>query len=119
MEIFLDLFGAQNAAWLLGDREFVGRGWFYPPKSIFRRGLNILRSLVTNGVGARSSFVIICVLAMVSSFSIKSCWLRKVSALIRRMEFLLDMNKSSEVEPTRIAPQKVKALVTKVESLKG
>lgn len=32
------------------------------------------------GVGARSSFAILCVLAMVSSFSIKSCWLRKVSA---------------------------------------
>jgi hypothetical protein len=28
MEIFLDLFGAQNVAWLLGDREFVGREWF-------------------------------------------------------------------------------------------
>jgi hypothetical protein len=24
MEIFLDLFGAQNVAWLLGDREFAG-----------------------------------------------------------------------------------------------
>jgi hypothetical protein len=28
MEIFLDLFGAQNVACLLGDREFVGREWF-------------------------------------------------------------------------------------------
>src|SRR5262245_12510625 len=28
MEIFLDLFGAQNIACLLGDREFVGREWF-------------------------------------------------------------------------------------------
>jgi len=28
MEIFLDLFGAQNIASLLGDREFVGREWF-------------------------------------------------------------------------------------------
>ncbi len=28
MEIFLDLFGAQNIAYLLGDREFVGREWF-------------------------------------------------------------------------------------------
>jgi hypothetical protein len=28
MEIFLDLFGAQNIACLLGDREFVGRVWF-------------------------------------------------------------------------------------------
>jgi hypothetical protein len=28
MEIFLDLFGAQNIACLLGDREFVGRDWF-------------------------------------------------------------------------------------------
>jgi Transposase DDE domain len=28
MEIFLDLFGAQNIACLLGDREFVGRAWF-------------------------------------------------------------------------------------------
>jgi len=28
LEIFLDLFGAQNVAWLLGDREFVGREWF-------------------------------------------------------------------------------------------
>jgi hypothetical protein len=28
MEIFLDLFGAQNVAWLLGDREFVGSEWF-------------------------------------------------------------------------------------------
>jgi hypothetical protein len=28
METFLDLFGAQNVAWLLGDREFVGREWF-------------------------------------------------------------------------------------------
>jgi hypothetical protein len=27
-EIFLDLFGAQNVAWLLGDREFVGIAWF-------------------------------------------------------------------------------------------
>jgi hypothetical protein len=27
MEIFLDLFGAQNIACLLGDREFVGRDW--------------------------------------------------------------------------------------------
>ncbi len=28
IEIFLDLFGAQNIACLLGDREFVGREWF-------------------------------------------------------------------------------------------
>ena len=28
VEIFLDLFGAQNVAWLLGDREFVGSEWF-------------------------------------------------------------------------------------------
>jgi hypothetical protein len=28
MEIFLDLFGAQNIACLLGDCEFVGREWF-------------------------------------------------------------------------------------------
>jgi hypothetical protein len=28
MEIFLDLFGSQNVACLLGDREFVGREWF-------------------------------------------------------------------------------------------
>jgi hypothetical protein len=28
MEIFLDLFGAQKIAFLLGDREFVGREWF-------------------------------------------------------------------------------------------
>jgi hypothetical protein len=28
MEIFLDLFGAQKVACLLGDREFVGREWF-------------------------------------------------------------------------------------------
>jgi Transposase DDE domain len=28
MGIFLDLFGAQNIACLLGDREFVGREWF-------------------------------------------------------------------------------------------
>lgn len=28
MKIFLDLFGAQNIACLLGDREFVGREWF-------------------------------------------------------------------------------------------
>ncbi len=28
MEIFLNLFGAQNIACLLGDREFVGREWF-------------------------------------------------------------------------------------------
>ncbi|MCW5966939.1 MAG: IS4 family transposase [Blastocatellales bacterium] len=28
MEIFIDLFGAQNIACLLGDREFVGREWF-------------------------------------------------------------------------------------------
>jgi len=28
MEIFLDLFGAQKIAWLLGDREFVGSEWF-------------------------------------------------------------------------------------------
>ena len=28
MEIFLDLFGAQNIACLLGDREFVGSEWF-------------------------------------------------------------------------------------------
>ena len=28
MEIFLDLFGAQNIACLLGDREFVGGEWF-------------------------------------------------------------------------------------------
>jgi Transposase DDE domain len=28
VEIFLDLFGAQNIACLLGDREFVGKAWF-------------------------------------------------------------------------------------------
>jgi len=28
MEIFLELFGAQNSACLLGDREFVGKRWF-------------------------------------------------------------------------------------------
>jgi hypothetical protein len=28
LEIFLDLFGAQNIASLLGDREFIGRNWF-------------------------------------------------------------------------------------------
>lgn len=28
METFLDLFGAQNIACLLGDCEFVGREWF-------------------------------------------------------------------------------------------
>jgi hypothetical protein len=28
IEIFLDLFGAQNITCLLGDREFVGREWF-------------------------------------------------------------------------------------------
>lgn len=28
IEIFLDLFGVQNIACLLGDREFVGREWF-------------------------------------------------------------------------------------------
>jgi hypothetical protein len=28
MEIFLDLFGAQKVAYLLGDREFVGSEWF-------------------------------------------------------------------------------------------
>lgn len=28
VEIFLNLFGAQNIACLLGDREFVGREWF-------------------------------------------------------------------------------------------
>ena len=28
MEIFIDLFGVQNIACLLGDREFVGRQWF-------------------------------------------------------------------------------------------
>jgi Transposase DDE domain len=28
VEIFLDLFGAQNIACLLGDREFVGKDWF-------------------------------------------------------------------------------------------
>src|SRR5215470_13919852 len=28
IEIFLDLFGAQNVACLLGDREFIGREWF-------------------------------------------------------------------------------------------
>jgi hypothetical protein len=28
IEIFLDLFGAQHIACLLGDREFVGREWF-------------------------------------------------------------------------------------------
>ncbi|MGH9802302.1 MAG: transposase, partial [Blastocatellia bacterium] len=28
MEIFLDLFGAQNIQCLLGDREFVGKRWF-------------------------------------------------------------------------------------------
>jgi hypothetical protein len=28
IEIFIDLFGAQNIASLLGDREFVGREWF-------------------------------------------------------------------------------------------
>ena len=29
IEIFLDMFGAQNIACLLGDREFVGREWFH------------------------------------------------------------------------------------------
>jgi hypothetical protein len=78
MEIFLDLLGAQNVAWVLGDREFVGSEWFCflksnrikfqmrlhrdtlvrngrgqyvqacPPKCIFRRGLNILCRLVAN-----------------------------------------------------------------------
>jgi len=28
LEIFLDLFGAQQTACLLSDREFVGREWF-------------------------------------------------------------------------------------------
>jgi hypothetical protein len=28
LEIFIDLFGAQNIACLLGDREFIGRRWF-------------------------------------------------------------------------------------------
>jgi len=32
MEIFLDLFGAQNVACLLGDREFAGSEWFRFPK---------------------------------------------------------------------------------------
>jgi hypothetical protein len=28
VEIFIDLFGAQNIAYLLGDREFIGKNWF-------------------------------------------------------------------------------------------
>jgi len=53
MEIFLDLFGAQNIACLLGDREFVGREWFrFLKKHRIKFQMRLHRNtLVRNGRG--------------------------------------------------------------------
>jgi hypothetical protein len=53
IEIFLDLFGAQNIECLLGDREFVGRKWFrFLKRHRIRFQMRLHRdSLVRNGRG--------------------------------------------------------------------
>ena len=50
MEIFLDLFGAQNVAWLLADREFVGSEWFcFLKRHLIKFQMRLLRdTLVRN-----------------------------------------------------------------------
>jgi Transposase DDE domain len=55
IEIFLDLFGAEKIASLLGDREFIGREWF---RFLRRRRINFQMRLrantgVSNGRGQR------------------------------------------------------------------
>lgn len=55
MEIFLDLFGAQKIACLLGDREFVGRQWFrFLRRQRIRFQMRLHKNtLVTNGRGLK------------------------------------------------------------------